>query len=354
MLKCDICGNELVMNENGQSARCKLCGMNYGIERLSQMVRGAVPSASAVGSADFDIRGGILYSYNGNAEVVHIPDYVVEIAEYAFRDNRRLKSVVFPKCLKKIGRQAFLSCTALQTVHLPDSIEVIEDWAFSGTAIQVLEIPAAVRFGSAFSDCKELKRVTFCNGRTNMWGGFSGCTSLTEVILPSTLKILGSFARCTSLKHIALPQGLEIFSGDAFDGCGALKSITIPYGVRQIEDRAFRRCSALESITIPASVEKLGEGVFVGCSSLTQVTMPNNLIRDDVFLRRVEMDRGPDQYDTNRASPWYIDWKRRAAERAAAERVRRWKEQERCAFCGGKFIGLLPKRCKDCRKPKNY
>jgi protein TonB len=54
----------------------------------------------------------------------------------------------------------------------------------------------------------------------------------------------------------------------AFSGCSSLTSIIIPEGVASIGDYAFSDCSSLASVVIPESVKEIGDGAFYNCPLL--------------------------------------------------------------------------------------
>lgn len=61
---------------------------------------------------------------------ITIPDGVKEIAPYAFSNNRRIRNVVLPAGLRKIGHHAFMS-TNISEVKIPASVEDIGHDAFT-------------------------------------------------------------------------------------------------------------------------------------------------------------------------------------------------------------------------------
>lgn len=61
---------------------------------------------------------------------ITIPDGVKEIAPYAFSNDRRIRSVVLPAGLRKIGHHAFAS-TSISEVNIPASVEDIGFNAFA-------------------------------------------------------------------------------------------------------------------------------------------------------------------------------------------------------------------------------
>ena len=80
----------------------------------------------------FIIENSILIKYTvepGVTEVI-IPDGIVEIGEFAFRDCEKIVSIVIPDGGKRIDRCAFYMCSNLKDIVFPDSIEFIGDSAF--------------------------------------------------------------------------------------------------------------------------------------------------------------------------------------------------------------------------------
>ena len=59
---------------------------------------------------------------------------------------------------------------------------------------------------------------------------------------------LDAFAKCSSLENILLPQSLKAIERGVFWECTALKEITIPAGVSEIGDYAFYNCTALRDV----------------------------------------------------------------------------------------------------------
>lgn len=101
---------------------------------------------------------------------------------------------------------------------------------------------------------------------------FYGCTALTEVSLPSTLKTISGSS------SISLGEdSVSAVSYGAFRECTALKKINLPSGLETIEPRAFQGCTALTSITFPDSLTTLGDGAFMDCTNLITVTYGTGL-----------------------------------------------------------------------------
>jgi len=106
---------------------------------------------------------------------------------------------------------------------------------------------------------------------------FSGCTSLTSVIIPGSVTSIGNktFYGCSRLSSVTIPNSVTSIGQEAFSYCSRLTSITIPNGVTTIEESAFYH-SGLASITIPRNVTKIGAKAFDGIRIPTVVSLVEN------------------------------------------------------------------------------
>ena len=102
---------------------------------------------------------------------------------------------------------------------------------------------------------------------------FSGCSSLTSIIIPQNVTRIGgeAFYKCTSLTSITMSNSIESIGVSAFYGCSSLASVTIPNSVTSIDYSAFYGCSGLTTITIPKSVTSVADNAFAGCYGLTSI-----------------------------------------------------------------------------------
>ncbi len=64
----------------------------------------------------FETEGDILVKYNGEDEIVRIPDGIKEIGKKAFADNKKIRKVFLPDTVEMIGTSAFQGCSDLETV----------------------------------------------------------------------------------------------------------------------------------------------------------------------------------------------------------------------------------------------
>jgi hypothetical protein len=119
-------------------------------------------------------------------------------------------------------------------------------------------------------------------------GDFSGCASLTSIVIPAGVTDIGygAFENCASLTTITVDGANPSFS--SLDGVLFNKnqteliqyptgktapSYTIPAGITSLDNWTFEGCTNLTSIVIPASVIDIDYMAFGNCASLATITV---------------------------------------------------------------------------------
>ena len=81
-----------------------------------------------------------------------------------------LNKIVFPSTLKKIGNNSFSKCPKIENIDLPNNLEYIGEYVFSGlnSLTGDILIPNTVTHMGykAFSDCGDLDKVHLSNNLT--------------------------------------------------------------------------------------------------------------------------------------------------------------------------------------------
>lgn len=106
---------------------------------------------------------------------------------------------------------------------------------------------------------------------------FSGCSELSQIIIPDCVKNIkqSAFNGCSNLTAIDLPDNLTTIDVCAFANCG-FTEVIIPESVVIIDRLAFA-ATPITTITIPKNVETIGEGAFFcgpwGKGTLTEINV---------------------------------------------------------------------------------
>ena len=197
---------------------------------------------------------------------------LTSIRAWAFQGCTALTSVTIGNSVKSIGEYAFYECTGLTSVTIGNSVTSIGGAAFEGTAFYNNQSnwdngalylgDCLIRLADGYVGDYNFK----ANTRLIADAAFFGCTSLTSVTIPNSVKSIGDyvFSRCSSLTSISIPNSVTSIGNTAFSGCSGLTSITIPNSVTSIGHGAFYGCTSLTSVTIPNSVTSIGGGAFYG------------------------------------------------------------------------------------------
>ncbi len=137
----------------------------------------------------------------------------------------------------------------------------------------------------AFAVCTSLKTVLWGDSQITHIGGqaFLGCFSLTSITLPETLTTLAgcAFENCTSLTFadLALSSVKSLMTG-TFRGCSSLKTVNLPYDMTSIGIEAFSNCPKLANITMPASLNRIRSSAFMECYGLTAIDLKHTALTE--------------------------------------------------------------------------
>ena len=179
--------------------------------------------------------------------------------------------------LTTIANNAFMNCTSMTSITIPNSVKNIEN--------------GDVWSNGAFRGCKGLISVTFGNRITSIGEcAFYDCSSLTSIIIPNSVTNIGAYAFrfCKNLTSVTIGSGVTSIGDNAFDCCTGLTSIEIPNSVTSIGDRAFDDCSVAEihfNGTLQEWFEKAWSvnqvssnyALFIGNELLDELVIPNNI-----------------------------------------------------------------------------
>ena len=219
----------------------------------------------------------IMQYYSGTETHLSVPadidgTPVTVIGENCFLENETVQSVILPESVNIVRAYAF-SQSSLQTIVFGrDEMRRIEDGAFSGSKLQSVNLPRLDRMGwGLFDGCAELCSVQLdeSTGQIPPYT-FRACTDLLSVTLPDSVKEIGvcGFYGCSNLSELEWPKHLERVGIDAFAGC-AFREIILPGEVELIFYGAFSDCENLTYVELPRSLKYIAPTAFSGCGNVT-------------------------------------------------------------------------------------
>lgn len=219
----------------------------------------------------------IIKGLKGNIKLadIVIPDQinghpVTEIANYAFSNMKTLKTISFPKEMKKIGIAAFKN-SGIESVTISNNIRLV------GV--------------ESFSDCSKLSKVCWESNATISGFCFRNCINLKEFDF-SSAKYIGKRAfRKSGLIKIYLGENIECVYDAAFEDCEQLQTVDwlcnchIPMlcfsgcirltnfdfsDVKVVGNSSFSS-SGLTNINLKPNIRKVWNGAFCHCENLIEV-----------------------------------------------------------------------------------
>lgn len=232
---------------------------------------------------------------------------VTEVADSAFLNCSGITSLSLPEGLRYIGRRAFMG-TSIAEVTLPESLETLRYYAFR-------ECPnlTTVHYNPINCVTDDTGNPPFFKTTlTSVMIGdkvqslpkhlLSGQTSLTEVTIPRSIKSIASntFLNCTgvtklnfdatacvsqstlspfrymSVTEFNIGNNVVTLPEYIMNGIATLTAVNFSTSLKEIGDHAFDECPGLQSIELPASLTTIGKYAF-SKSGLKSVTIPEGI-----------------------------------------------------------------------------
>ena len=218
-------------------------------------------------------------------------------------EDWRIASIVIPESVETIEGGAFLNCSNLVSIIIPDGVVRLSSFydgrkyvgCFEGcSGLSTIDLPESVKeiSSNTFKNCENLVSVKLPTELDVFGSGvFHGCTHLKDVIIPRGINRLeGTFYGCSSLESVIIPEWItecncySEYLGSykyayfgCFEGCTKLKNISIPPSC-DFGSYAFRNCPNLTSVSLPQATKWISRGMFDGCSGLISVKTHDNLM----------------------------------------------------------------------------
>ena len=210
--------------------------------------------------AEFEVDGMYYYTISENE---------VEVANHWWDEDYYYGDIVIPSSVTyggnnynvtSIGEYAFVNCTGLTSITIPESVTTIGDYAFRS--------------------CFGLTSITIPSSVTSIGtDAFEYCSGLTSITIPDGLDVSDAriyFTKNDKKYQVKNSKEVAVTGYDYYESIKYTGDIIIPstvtagntYSVTSIEERAFYECHDLTSVTIPNSVTSIGTDAFAYCSKV--------------------------------------------------------------------------------------
>ena len=278
---------------------------------------------------DYSKDGSPWYQYRARIQCIVVEDGITNIGNYSFSGIEGCE-IFLGEGITVIEAKDLTYCLP-QTLHIPTSLERIENNVFSSSSAK----PKYVHIKDLAAWC----RITFESSNSSpLWCGymylngelltdlvipdgitkinqfaFMGNFSIESLTIPATVTSIGqsAFYYCYKMETVRFLDIPQQFDSNAFTKCERLKEVhiqdiaawceasfsnananpiyndtatlymdgqevtelTIPQGVTKITAHALRNCKSLSKITIPDSLTKVGENAFSELSNLQAINI---------------------------------------------------------------------------------
>lgn len=300
-----------------EGIKCALCGELF--EETPDMSGSVMATGSCGSNATYTILDSGELIINGSGKIerdkiggwgffvksIIINGQITEIGESVFDNFNYVTDVkINSTVLKKIGKDAFSSCTSLKSINIPASVEEIGENAFSGdTKLESFNFPSGLKIigKSAFYQCAGIKgNIVFDNIASIGENAFRNCSLIESIRIEPLNCSIGNFAIPQSIiiighKDSTAKSYAENF-GNTFDqieaeegACGEAKYTLYNDGTLHIygtgEAGFFRNDVRIKKVIVDNGVTALSKLCFSGCTNLKEVSLPDSLtkIGDNAF-----------------------------------------------------------------------
>ena len=245
-------------------------------------------------NSDIEVIGEYTFGAFKDVEEINIKGSVKIIESSTFQGFKTLKSIYLPSSLEQLYYDVFHECENLENVFYYGTYS---DWGkinFLTNNSNPMYYAEHFYLLDESGNWYEPTKVVVEEGTTEiLYGTFAFHTNLTELELPSTLKLIKNYAfyECTNLSTVyyhgtindwmnveiedwtssPMSYAKKIYFLDENNEWYEIENIILEDGISEIGTAKFKNFSSLRNIEIPQSVTEIGYEAFSECFKLENV-----------------------------------------------------------------------------------
>ncbi len=233
-------------------------------------------------------------------ETIKLPDTIEVIREGAFY-NTNISEINLPDSLRFIGGVAFANTDELTNIDIPASVEAIQLNVFMGSAVTDINVDSRNKYYT------DVDGVLFNKDKTTLIT-YPCAKKDSSYTVPSSVKEIAESAFSYSLlKTLNVLGTVEKIGSGAFEGSGNLETLNLGKGIKEIGNGVFVYCNSLKTLTIPDGIKTIGDEQsgepyygIAACRKLETLVLPASIeyvsIVDCPALKTIVYKGSPEQW----------------------------------------------------------
>lgn len=256
------------------------CPLLFRCPKLKKIIWNAIDAQTEYGlpltvSSNSDYIDTLLTTFEFGNRVKKIPHGLC-------RSFSKLKTVILPNSLRVIEGYAFYK-SGLREIYIPDSVEEIGAEAFSNTNIKEINLPENLKSidTQLWSDSCRIIKINSIDLRIPPHRTiFSNVDSV--ILGPKVTRIPSSIIEGSTIRSITIPESVRYIDKNAFTGV-QLRKFRFPAKMTKLEDFALSN-TKIDSLIL-GTVDTISSYSFISCSELKYVKYDSiGYIGDYVFF----------------------------------------------------------------------